>query len=262
LGIDLSNISNRTDPTQGPTANDSCDPDAGPNNFQNYPVLSSVCHTGNTATVQGTLNSTPGTVFTIEFFANAACDSSGFGEGQTYLGSIQVITDANCTANFTFTGTTPAGQPFVTATATDPAGNTSEFSSCLTDVDSDGDGTADCHDSCPNDPNKISPGACGCGVADTDTDGDGIANCVDSCPLDAANDVDHDGICGNVDNCPFTFNPDQADSDHNGIGDACQSFTGPPVNKDQCKNGGWMTFDVPRHFKNQGDCIQYVNTGK
>jgi len=31
--------------------------------------------------------------------------------------------------------------------------------------------------------------------------------------------------------------------------------------KDQCKNGGWQTFDNPT-FKNQGDCIQFFNTGK
>ncbi|HEV3243816.1 MAG TPA: hypothetical protein VGZ31_05340 [Chthoniobacterales bacterium] len=37
---------------------------------------------------------------------------------------------------------------------------------------------------------------------------------------------------------------------------------GPPTNKDQCKNDGWKTFNTPRTFKNQGDCIQYVNTGK
>lgn len=37
---------------------------------------------------------------------------------------------------------------------------------------------------------------------------------------------------------------------------------GPPINKDQCKNGGWATFTIPRVFKNQGDCIQFVNTGK
>ena len=35
-----------------------------------------------------------------------------------------------------------------------------------------------------------------------------------------------------------------------------------PTNKDQCKKGGWMTFDFPRTFKNQGDCIHFVNTGK
>lgn len=37
---------------------------------------------------------------------------------------------------------------------------------------------------------------------------------------------------------------------------------GPPINKDQCKNDGWKSFNTPRAFKNQGDCIQYVNTGK
>lgn len=35
-----------------------------------------------------------------------------------------------------------------------------------------------------------------------------------------------------------------------------------PTNKEQCKNGGWATFTSPHPFKNQGDCIQYVNTGK
>jgi hypothetical protein len=34
-----------------------------------------------------------------------------------------------------------------------------------------------------------------------------------------------------------------------------------PMNVEQCKNGGWMTFTMPRTFNNQGDCIQF-NTGK
>lgn len=37
---------------------------------------------------------------------------------------------------------------------------------------------------------------------------------------------------------------------------------GPPTSKDECKNCGWATFNTPRTFKNQGDCIQFVNTGK
>jgi hypothetical protein len=37
---------------------------------------------------------------------------------------------------------------------------------------------------------------------------------------------------------------------------------GPPMNANQCKNDGWKTFNTPRTFKSQGDCIQYVNTGK
>ncbi len=34
---------------------------------------------------------------------------------------------------------------------------------------------------------------------------------------------------------------------------------GPPTSKDQCKNGGWKTFDNPT-FKNQGECVSYVQT--
>jgi DNA-binding beta-propeller fold protein YncE len=37
---------------------------------------------------------------------------------------------------------------------------------------------------------------------------------------------------------------------------------GGPTTKDQCTNGGWNAFQFPRTFKNQGDCIQFVNTGK
>jgi hypothetical protein len=46
------------------------------------------------------------------------------------------------------------------------------------------------------------------------------------------------------------------------VGGAC-GFT-VPTNKDQCKNGGWQTRVRANGspFKNQGDCIQYVNTGK
>ena len=37
---------------------------------------------------------------------------------------------------------------------------------------------------------------------------------------------------------------------------------GPPASSDECKNGGWQQFNTPRVFKNQGDCIQFVQTGK
>ncbi len=52
------------------------------------------------------------------------------------------------------------------------------------DTDSDGDGVANCNDGCPNNPLKIAPGQCGCAVPDTDSDGDGVANCNDGCPND------------------------------------------------------------------------------
>lgn len=54
-----------------------------------------------------------------------------------------------------------------------------------------------------------------------DSDGDGEPDTFDSCPNDPDNDVDGDGVCGDVDNCPTTPNPDQADLDGDGIGDAC-----------------------------------------
>jgi MYXO-CTERM domain-containing protein len=66
---------------------------------------------------------------------------------------------------------------------------------CATaDTDSDGDGTPNCNDGCPNDPNKIAPGGCGCGTADTDSDGDGTPNCNDLCPNNAPKTAP--GVCG------------------------------------------------------------------
>jgi hypothetical protein len=122
-------------------------------------------------------------------------------------------------------------------------------------------------------PWQISPdGAC----VGPDADNDGVTDAADNCPNvanpnqenndgDAQGDVcdpddDNDGVADVVDNCPLTSNPTQADFDGDGIGDACETGPVKPTNKDQCKNGGWMNWQ-PR-FKNQGDCIQYVNTGK
>jgi hypothetical protein len=38
---------------------------------------------------------------------------------------------------------------------------------------------------------------------------------------DVIHDADGDGIEGDIDNCPETYNPDQKDSDSDGIGDVC-----------------------------------------
>lgn len=104
-------------------------------------------------------------------------------------------------------------------------------------LDSDNDGVADVTDAFPFDPNEF-----------IDTDSDGVGNNADT-------DDDNDGqsdeseiACGS--------NPVDATS-------KCPpSVVAPPTNINECKNGGWKIFATPRRFKNQGDCIQFVNTGK
>jgi CSLREA domain-containing protein len=132
LGIDLGR--------DGVTANDigipgetPPDQDSGANNLQNFPDLTDASTSTAGTVVDGTLGSTPSTTFTLEFFASSTCDASGFGEGKTFLGSKSVTTGAapGGTVSFRFTTRTSIGaSDFVTATATDPSGNTSEFSQC------------------------------------------------------------------------------------------------------------------------------------
>jgi trimeric autotransporter adhesin len=115
----------------GPNANDPQDPDAGPNRLQNYPAIASAQRSlDGSTTITGRLNSVPGETFTIRFFSNPAADPSGFGEGKTFLGEIQVTTDGQGNASFDFPaqGAVSEGE-FVTATATRVStGDTSEFS--------------------------------------------------------------------------------------------------------------------------------------
>jgi uncharacterized repeat protein (TIGR01451 family) len=126
VGIDLGG--------DGPTPNDSKG-HTGPNNYQNFPVITSVTSAGGTTTVVGTLNSTPSTNFEVQFFSNDVPGPLSYGEGQTFLGEQTIATDPNGHASFTVTlPTAVSATQFVTATATDPNGNTSEFSQELADL--------------------------------------------------------------------------------------------------------------------------------
>jgi YVTN family beta-propeller protein len=48
----------------------------------------------------------------------------------------------------------------------------------------------------------------------------------------------------------------------NPIGVAITPGVGPATNKDQCEKGDWKTFTIPEKFKNQGDCVSFVNRKK
>ena len=124
LGIDLDG--------DGVTANDVGDVDTGANGRQNFPVLSSAFGTNTTVEVSGSFEGQPSTTYHLELFASPSCDPSGHGEGQVLIASLDDATDPAGVLGFSVSalGSQPAGS-FITATATDPNGSTSEFSACL-----------------------------------------------------------------------------------------------------------------------------------
>lgn len=120
-----------------PTPNDPGDLDGGTNNGQNFPTLTLATTVGDTTTIDGFLDSVPGTDFHLEFFANGTCDASGFGEAETLVGTQEVTTgtDGKATFSVPVTPAVPAGS-WLSATATrrDSEGvarETSELSPCL-----------------------------------------------------------------------------------------------------------------------------------
>jgi hypothetical protein len=121
LGIDLG--------SNGVTANDVNDGDTGANHLQNFPVITGTMSSSNSTTIQGNLKSIPNTTFQLDFYSSSAVDPSGNGEGAQFVNSTSVTTNGNGdgTINATFPVGLAAGR-VITATATDPNGNTSEFS--------------------------------------------------------------------------------------------------------------------------------------
>lgn len=137
LGIDLAAAASSN--PDGVTPNDADDADAGPNNLQNFPVLSAALQLGGTMRFVGALDvpaGIPTQPHVLAFYANTACDASGFGEGELYLGTVSLVIP-NASESFTveLANAAPIGSR-VTATAT-LGGSTSEFSNCVTLVDGD-----------------------------------------------------------------------------------------------------------------------------
>jgi hypothetical protein len=125
LGIDLI--------FDGVTDNDEGDVDTGPNNLMNFPVLTSAKATPGKLIVKGTIDTQDPRQVTLEFFANSTADATGYGEGEIFLGTATPNTKGK------FTATLPTVSPgmWISATATDSAGNTSEFALC---IEADGPG--------------------------------------------------------------------------------------------------------------------------
>src|SRR6185503_17047547 len=121
LGIDLG--------ADGPTLNDPSDADSGPNGLQNFPDLADARSMDGVTTIDGTFDAMGGSKYLLDFYLNDAADASGFGEGAVHIGSTTVNADSGGRQDFSVSFPISATfLQFVTATATDDSGSTSEFS--------------------------------------------------------------------------------------------------------------------------------------
>lgn len=121
-----------SNPQRDPTPNDVGDSDSGPNTLLNHPrVVLAQQEANGTIQIQGRYSGrTARRTYRVEFFANRPhARNKLIFEGETYVGATTVETDFVGEASFstTFPGTGLYGQ-WLTATAIDADGNTSEFS--------------------------------------------------------------------------------------------------------------------------------------
>lgn len=118
LGIDLL--------PEGVNSNDAGDADSGPNNLQNYPVITSTGYnsfTGRTF-ITGTLDTPYNSENSIEIFKVETNDIFNHGQGKVFLGN----TNPDVNGNWTISIEGLVTGDIITATATDSADCTSEFS--------------------------------------------------------------------------------------------------------------------------------------
>ena len=124
FGIDLGN--------DGPTPFDTLDPDTGPNELQNAPILTSAVNTGSELVVNGYLWSEAFGAYLMELFQSSSCDGSGYGEGEEWIDTSAISTGPAGYIGFSrHIGPVASLGSVVTATLTGTSGSTSEFSNCV-----------------------------------------------------------------------------------------------------------------------------------
>jgi len=143
MGIDLGD--------DGVTPNDLDDLDSGPNDLQNFPIITSAetSDPPGSIVIKGTLDTRPGKFVNAFFFSNTECDPSGNGEGRTYLGKTVFSTgpDGDVLIDVSLPFEVQPGA-FITSTVSSPE-STSEFSPCFVATSSDAvrlQGDVDCDD--------------------------------------------------------------------------------------------------------------------
>jgi hypothetical protein len=123
------NLAGGTEDSYGVTANHPGGAVPGPNDLQNYPVITNAVANGTSTTISGTLNSSASRFFLIDVYRNAAPDPSGHGQGQVYVGGATVFAGVSGFATFSLTASGNLSGQYFSATATDQtSGDTSEFS--------------------------------------------------------------------------------------------------------------------------------------
>lgn len=131
-GIDLGN--------DGATSNDFEDPDEGPNDMLNFPLIVDIEESGGDSLVDFSLD-VPAGSYRVDFYQNTTPDPSGNGEGEEWLATSNVTSNGTGLEQFSYTISGVTGITNIAMTATelddseDGFGATSELGAYLTDVE-------------------------------------------------------------------------------------------------------------------------------
>ena len=100
----------------------------GPEDLQNFPVITNASVALGSTTISGTLNSSASRGFLVDIYRNTSPDPSGYGEGQVYVGRANLTTDGSGNGSFSLTAAGNFAGQYFSVTATDATtGDTSEF---------------------------------------------------------------------------------------------------------------------------------------